>query len=107
MAESVKVFCMIEVYGTSSIDQAVDEVEEALEGDRVMVFHSSIGRENVGLVAMKVLEGMAERLGRSFVIRCDENFNPYIEDYHRSDGRQPVSIRVSEIAGIYNERTSK
>lgn len=107
MAESVKVFCMIDLVGPLTIDQAINEVEDALPGDKVMVFHASMGRENVGQIAMKLLEGVAERLGRSFVIRCDENFNPFIEDYHRTDGRPPVSLRVSEIAGIYNERTGK
>jgi hypothetical protein len=107
MSDSVKVFCMIEVVNTFSIDQAVEEVEEALDGDNVTVLHASIGRENVGRIAMKLLEGLAERLGRTFVIRCDEGFNPFIEDYPESDSRPPVSLRVSEIVGIYNERTGK
>lgn len=107
MSESVKVFCMIEVYGTSDRDQAVAEVKEAMEGDKVTVLYTTIGREGVGLTAQQVLTGMAKNLKRRFVIRMTPDFFPYFEDYPDVDGQPPLSIRVSEIAGIYNKETGK
>lgn len=102
MSESVKVFCMVEVHGVSDPKQAVGEVKEALEGDRVIVFHTSSGRESVGTAANQTLQGLARELGRRLIIRMTPDFFPYMEDYPAVDGQPDLSIRVSEIVGIYN-----
>lgn len=106
MSESVKVFCMVEVFGTSDPKQAVEEMKDALEGDNVIVFHNSVGRENVGVVGQRVLEGIAKEFNRTFVIRMNDQFFPYIEDYPMRESQPyPLTIRVTEVVGIYNERT--
>lgn len=102
-----QVVAMIGVNAQDSKD-AIAEVASKF-GDSAIVLHVEQDQErtSVGRFATKILEGMASVLNRALVIRCDNNFRPYIMDYPPGAGRPyDVNLNVSEIVGMYEDSMS-
>lgn len=108
----IQIVSVITLENTNNEEQAVNELRRVVADlnfgkDALVVLHSDSGAETIGQVATKSLAAMAEMYNRALVIRCDDNFKPYIMDYPEGAGRPyPVNINVSEIAGLYEEATN-
>jgi len=105
----IQIVSIITVNQTEDAAQAVQAVREAVAqinfgSDGLIVLTTSQGRDSIGAMATRTLEGLATELNRSLVIRCNDQFVPSITDYPSGDGRPyPVSLNVSEIAGMYRK----
>jgi len=107
----IHVVSIITVDGTEDEIEAINAIREAVAQinfgkDNLAVLTTSHGRDAVGQVAIRTLEGIAEHYDRALVVRCNYQFVPFIDDYPTDGGRPyPVNLNVSEISGIYNEVT--
>lgn len=90
-----------------SSDEAIVMLGNQTGDERLVILHveEDQARTSIGQLATKALAGIAAAFSRTLVIRCDNNFRPYVMDYPKNNGRPyDVSLNVSEIVGHYNDR---